>query len=184
MWIQIEVSILSGCGKKNGGHHATWIAKSFEAKHECCISIVDAGRNRHSILCQNVPIIAERQSFFNSGSLVGSTTSMGSNNAHTSWYIAQGDTSSGHMEALAVTNPNTSAAVIQVVYYAAAGQPVVKTYTLAGYSRMTINLVNDVGVNTSVGIAVYATLLVAVEQAMFFNSNGATGGYASMGLGE
>jgi hypothetical protein len=115
--------------------------------------------------------------------MAGSTTSMGSSNAHTSWYIAQGDTSGGHMESLAVTNPNASAAVFQVVYYAAAGQPIVKTYTLAAHARMTINLVNDVGVNTSVGVAVYATLPVAVEQAMFFNVNGATGGYATMGLG-
>jgi hypothetical protein len=73
--------------------------------------------------------------------------------------------------------------VFQVVYYAAAGQPIVKTYTLAAHARMTINLVNDVGVNTSVGVAVYATLPVAVEQAMFFNVNGTTGGYATMGLG-
>ncbi len=134
----------------------------------------------------NVPIIAERQTFFNYlGSLSGSTTSMGSTNAHTSWYIARGDTGSGHMEALAIANPNASAAIMQVVYYTAAGQPIVKTYTLAAHSRMTITLANEVGVNTMVGMAVYATAPVVVEQAMFFNNGaGMTGGYASMGLGS
>ncbi len=132
----------------------------------------------------NAPIIAERQTFFNYlGSLFGSTTSMGGTNAHTSWYIARGDTSSGHMESLAVANPNASAAIIQVVYYTA-GQPIVKTYTLAANSRMTITLADDVGANTMVGMAVYATVPVVVEQAMFFHIGGVTGGYASMGLGS
>lgn len=133
----------------------------------------------------SIPIIAERQDFFDyQGSLLGSTTSMSSNNAHTSWYIARGDTSSGHMEALAVANPNAAAAIFQVVYYVATGQPVVKTYTLTAHTRMTINLADDVGVNKTVGVAVYATVPLVVEQAVFFNVNGATGGYASMGLGS
>ena len=58
-----------------------------------------------------------------------------------------------------------------------------KTYTLAAHTRTTINLADDVGTNATVGMAVYVTLAVAVEQVMFFNVNGVTGEYASMGLG-
>lgn len=129
----------------------------------------------------DAPIIAERHDFFSLGSLVGSTEVLGSPATSTNWYISQGDTSLGHNESLALTNPGTTSTQIDVVYYGSTGTPIIKTYTLAATTRMTISLIDDVGINASVGILIYATNPIVVEQNMFFTlPDGATGGYASM----
>ena len=133
------------------------------------------------------PIVAERQDFFittiNGNTIAGSTTVMGTTSAHASWYLAQGDTTNGHMESLALANPNNQPTQVQVVYYLSSGAPLIKSDTLATNARMTIDLTDDVGANATLGIAIYATLPIVVEQSMFFNINGASGGYASMALG-
>ena len=141
-----------------------------------------------TVISADAPILAEREDSFTTtlngtGAVTGSSITMGSSNAHTSWYIAQGDTTAGHAETLALANPNASAAQIQVVYYVASGSPIVKTYTLAANTRMTINLSSDVGANQAVGAAIYATQPIVVEQNMFFSLSGASGGYASAGFG-
>jgi hypothetical protein len=132
------------------------------------------------------PIVAERQDFFNTsliGHIAGSTTTIGSDSLHTSWYLPNGDTSKGHDQSLALTNPGAIPAQVQIVYYPATGSPLVKTYTVAASSRLTISLANDVGQNQSVGIALYASLPIVVEQTMFFNVSGSSGGYAAIAYG-
>ena len=137
-----------------------------------------------TLIIADGPIVAERQDFFNNvNSIMGSTTVMGASNDFTSWYLAHGDTSNGHMESLAIANPGLVSTLVHVVYYQSQGAPIIKTYTLAANSRMTITLANDVGANKTVGIAVYATVPVVVEQTMSFDANGATGVYACMGYG-
>ncbi len=140
-----------------------------------------------TIITASVPIVAERQDFFATsfnGAIAGSSTTMGSSFLHTSWYLAQGDTTPGHAQYLAIANPNPAPAQLQVVYYQAAGTPIVKTYTLPANTRLTVNILSDVGSNKAIGTAVYATLPVVTEQVMFFNLHGATGGYASMAFGQ
>ncbi len=142
-----------------------------------------------TVITATVPIVAEREDFFTTqlnglGAVTGSTAVIGSSGAYTSWYVAQGDTSAGHAELLALANPGTASAQMQVVYYQINGTPIVKTYTLAANSRMTLNLTSEVGTSKVVGTAIYSTVPVVVEQTMFFNQNGASGGYASMGLGR
>jgi hypothetical protein len=140
-------------------------------------------------ITSSVPIVVEREDFFSTqldgiGSVAGSTAVTGSSDAYTSWYVAQGDTSAGHAESLALANPGTVTAQLQVVYYQASAAPIVKTYLLTPDTRMTLNLMSEVGANNVVGTAIYATQPVVVEQTMFFNLNGVSGGYASMGLGQ
>ena len=139
-----------------------------------------------TVVAASSPIVAERQDFFITnfnGSVLGSSTLIGSNSVHSSWYLAQGDTSSGHAESLAIANPNNATAQVQVVYYLASGAPIIKTYTLAANARLTVSLTNDVGANQNVGVAVYASTPIVTEEVMLFNVNGATGGYTCMALG-
>jgi murein DD-endopeptidase MepM/ murein hydrolase activator NlpD len=134
----------------------------------------------------NAPIIAERQDFFKTsfnGSILGSTTIMGSSALHSSWYISEGNTTSGHAEYLAISNPNNETVQAQIVYYLSSGSPIIKNYSFAANSRFTVNMQGDVGTNMVVGIAVYASQPIVTEQVAFFNSNGANGGYASTGMG-
>lgn len=137
-----------------------------------------------TVITANGPIVAERQDFYNNAnSIMGSTTVMGASNSYLSWYIGQGDTSGGHVETLALANPGAASTLVQVVYYQSQGAPLVKSYTLSGHTRITINLASDLGANKSAGLAIYATMPIIVEQTMLYDTNGVTGGYACMGYG-
>ncbi len=137
-----------------------------------------------TVIIANGPIIAERQDFFNNvDSAQGSTTVMGASNDATSWYFAHGTTASGTTESLAIANPGPVSATVQVVYYQSQGAPIIKSYTLPANTRLTVDMTADVGVNNTVGVAVYATTPIVAEQTTFFDANGISGGYASMGLG-
>ena len=135
-----------------------------------------------TVISANAPIIAERQDFY-TGANAGSSTVMGATSSADSWYIAQGDTTSGHTQTLAIANPTQSAARVKVVYYSSQGAPIVKTYTLSANTRMTINLSSDVGANKGVGIAIYASIPIVIEESTLFHLNGASGVYASAGYG-
>ena len=137
-----------------------------------------------TVIIANGPIVAERQDFYNNAdSIMGSTTVMGASNSYSSWYIAQGDTSSGHVETLALANPGAVSTLVQVVYYQSQGAPLVKSYTLAANTRMTITIASDIGTNKFTGIAIYTAMPIIVEQTMLYNTNGITGAYSSMGYG-
>ncbi len=146
-------------------------------------NIVSQGTHA-TVITANGPIVAERQDFYNNAhSIMGSTTVMGASNSYLSWYIGQGDTSGGHVETLALANPGAASTLVQVVYYQSQGAPLVKSYTLPGHTRMTINLASDLGANKSAGIAIYAMMPIVVEQTMLYDTNGVTGSYACMGYG-
>lgn len=142
------------------------------------------GRAYHAtVVSANMPIIAERADFFaaniNGISVVGSTTIMGSPALHASWYFAQMNTANGRTASLMLANPNNSGVQVQVVYYKANGTPLIKNYTLAANTRITVNVGADVGVNQMVGMAIYATNSIVAEQATYFRG----GGEVSMGYG-
>ena len=139
-----------------------------------------------TVLSSTVPIVTERQDFFTTnlnGPITGSTITMGSPALHTAWYLAHGDTASGHAEYIALANPTPKTAHISVIYYQLSGPPIVKTYTLGPNSRMTISTNGDVGANKSVGVAINSTTPIMIEEVMFFNMRGMTGGFASGGYG-
>ena len=137
-----------------------------------------------TVITANGPIIAERQDFFNNiDSAQGSTTVMGASNDATSWYFAHGSTAGGTTESLAIVNASLVAATVQVVYYQSQGAPIIKSYALPVNTHLTVDMTADVGANNAVGIAVYATTPIVVEQTTYFDANGVSGGFASMGLG-
>jgi len=112
-----------------------------------------------TVITSNVPIVAERQDFFSTsfnGNVLGSTTLLGSSHAYNNWFVARGDTTSGHAEYLALANPNATAVQVQVVYYLASGTPVVTMHTIAANARLSISLLSDLGPNRMAGMAIYA----------------------------
>jgi hypothetical protein len=135
-----------------------------------------------TIIRASVPIVAERQDFFNTP-VVGSSTVMGSDAVHASWYLAQGDTSSGHTESLALANMNSSMVQVRVVYYLASGTPIIKNYTISANAQITVPANDGVETKQSFGKAIYATLPIVVEHTMFFNQNGASGGFSALAYG-
>jgi hypothetical protein len=157
---------------------------SVPGKSRVEISVNDTLKQALSatIIRANVPIVAERQDFF-SVPVAGSTTVMGSDAAHASWYLAQGDTSSGHMESLDLVNTNSATVQVRVVYYLASGTPIIKNYTIAANAQITVPANDGVGTNQSSGKAIYATLPIVAEHTMFFKRNGISGGFSAMAYG-
>jgi len=137
-----------------------------------------------TVIDANGQIVAERQDFFdNVNGAQGSTTVMGASADATSWYFAHGTTAADVTESLAIANAGPLPATVQVIYYQAQGAPIIKTYILEGDTRFTVDMAADVGLNNTVGVAIYATLPIVVEQTTFFQANGVSGGYANMGFG-
>ncbi len=139
-----------------------------------------------TVITANMPIVAEQQDFFTTniaGTVMGSTTAMGSSAAHMHWYVSQGNTSVGCQDFLALANPNASTATIHIVYLRATGAPLSRTYTLPAYMRGTLALAEDVGQAQSVGVAITADQPVVAAQEEFFNQPGASGGYVSLAYG-
>jgi hypothetical protein len=118
-------------------------------------------------------LIVERPVYFVGGaySVVGAVA------ARPVWLFAEGYTGAGFAESLVILNPNPASAAVQITYYLPTGAPVVKTLTLAGQQRATIN-VNDptqgVGPNQAVSAKVESTngVLIVVERPMIFTYNG------------
>ncbi len=179
-WVTAQVRYLTSSGKVI----TQTVGIPGQSRVAIKVNTVVNSATHATVITANGPIVAERQDFYNNASsIMGSTTVMGASNSYSSWYIAQGDTSGGHVETLALANPGAVSTLVQVVYYQSQSAPLVKTYTLAGNTRITITIANDVGANKSTGIAIYAATPIVVEQTMLYNTNGATGSYASMGYG-
>jgi murein DD-endopeptidase MepM/ murein hydrolase activator NlpD len=137
-----------------------------------------------TVIIANGPIVAERQDCFNNvNAAQGSTTIMGASSAYASWYFARGTTAAGTTASLAIANPGSISTPVQIIYYQAHGAPIIKTYTLPADTRLSVNMTADAGASNTVGIAIYATTPIVVEQATFFHANGASGEYAAMGFG-
>ncbi len=143
--------------------------------------------NHATVINANMPLVAEQQNFFTTniaGSVIGSTTAMGSTAAHMHWYVSQGNTSVGCKDFLALANPGALATTIHVAYLRATGVLLSRTYVLAAHTRGTIALANDVGLAQSVGVTITADQPVVAAQEEFFNQPGASGGYVSPAYGD
>ena len=179
-WVTAQVRYLLS----NGQVITQSIGIPGQSRVEVNVNNVVNGASHATAIIANGPIVAERQDFFNNvNTVMGSETVMGADNNSTAWYFAQSDPTGGHRTTLAIANPTMSAVQVQVVYYPTRGAPILKSYTVAANSRLSINLASDAGTSQSVGIAVYASGPVVAEQTTLLNANGIRGGYDSMGYG-
>jgi Divergent InlB B-repeat domain len=124
------------------------------------------------------PIIAERAMYWNTGpdGLEACHDQIGSGSAHSTFYLADGQTSDTRETWTLVQNPNSSAVEIGIYYLPENGTPF-KAFkdTVPANSRKTYNMADA-------GIAGRASILVEtldtskpimVERAMYWNSRGA-----------
>ncbi|HEU5323651.1 MAG TPA: hypothetical protein VFX28_22800, partial [Methylomirabilota bacterium] len=122
-------------------------------------------------------LVAERPIYFANGAY----SALGAPEARPAWFFAEGYTGPGFAESLVILNPNAGSAAVRLTYYLDTGAPVVKTLTLAGQQRTTIN-VNDttlgVGPGRPVSAKVESTngVTIVAERPMIFTYNGVTPG--------
>jgi subtilisin family serine protease len=103
----------------------------------------------------------------------------------TVWYLAEGYTGPGFQTYILVENPNEQAASLRGEYVDSHGAYKEENYSLAGYSRLTLNL-NAIYPNREVSSCISSTngVGVVVERSEYFNSNGRDDGHSSQGSPE
>jgi subtilisin family serine protease len=103
----------------------------------------------------------------------------------TVWYLAEGYTGPGFETYILIENPNTQGATLHAEYVDSHGAYKDEYYSLAGYSRLTLNL-NAIYPNSEVSSCINSTngIGVVVERSMYFRSNGRDDGHCTHGSPE
>jgi hypothetical protein len=136
----------------------------------------------------SAPIIAERAMYWNGGADLGQVChdSIGLDQPHATWYLADGQSSDGRETWTLVQNPNDTEVSVEITYMTPNGQGnVVKTETIPAGSRRSFNMQGHSGINGRAAIMVECATAgkkVMVERAMYWNDRGAgtdtVGGYS------
>ena len=123
------------------------------------------------------PIIAERSMYWDNGTGEACHDSIGMAEAHTAFYLPDGETSNGRETWTLVQNTNTSAVTVEISYLTPDGKGnVTKTETVPVGSRKTYNMAEHSGISGRAAIMVRCLTpgkKVMVERAMYWNSRGA-----------
>jgi serine protease len=124
-------------------------------------------------------VIAERAMYWDNGTGKAGHCSIGVPQPRTENFLAEGSTNWGFDEWILVQNPNDEACQVGVDYNTSGGLIPRAGFHLAGNSRVTIHVNEDVPL-TDTSARVYSDLPVIAERAMYWNSKGA--GHVSQGL--
>jgi len=133
----------------------------------------------------SAPIIAERAMYWSKGKGEACHDSIGMDSPHTTFYLPDGQSSSGRETYTLVQNPNSSDVSVDISYLTPDGSGnVKKTETIAANSRCTFGMAEHSGISGRAAIQVVSTTSgkkIMVERAMYWNSMGAgtdtIGGY-------
>lgn len=138
---QVKVQYLLATGERIEKVHAVgaqsrtniWVNKDDPALAAAEMSATITSLNA-------VPVVVERSMYRNSG---GQLFTTGHNSAAIEapalrWFLAEGATGGTFDEFVLIANPNATAAQLRVSYLRAGQAPLVKTYTAAPLSRLTI----------------------------------------------
>ncbi len=103
------------------------------------------------------------------GSGAEAHSSVGVNSASQYWYMPEGSTKWGFETWLCIQNPNAGKATCQVTYMIEGSDPITKTKEVAGNSRETYNMREDIG-ERDASIKVHSDVPVIPERSMYRNS--------------
>jgi hypothetical protein len=124
----------------------------------------------------DVPVVVERSMYRNNG---GELFSAGHNSAAVDgpalrWFLAEGATGGTFDEFVLVANPNATAATLRVSYLRAGQAPIVKTYTAAAQSRLTLWVDQEdpalAAAEVSVVVECLTATPVVVERSMWWRA--------------
>jgi hypothetical protein len=135
------------------------------------------------------PIVAERSMYWSSPWTDGSTVS-GAAAAAVEWHLPEGSTINGYETFLCLSNPNTSAASVDVTTFSSTGAAETKTVTVGAKSRLTVWMNNTTPAdgpvfssiqNATFSLRVVSTgttpLPIVAEEAVYWNRLAGAGQY-------
>jgi hypothetical protein len=116
------------------------------------------------------PGVAERAMYFGTPLFNGGHESAGETSPATDWFLAEGATGTFFTTFVLMANPNADAADLEITYFPTSGVPVTKTQTLAGNSRLTLNIAAEdpTLAGTSVATRVQSSQPIVVERAQYW----------------
>ncbi|HTV02655.1 MAG TPA: hypothetical protein VMF13_19045 [Luteitalea sp.] len=131
----------------------------------------------------DVPLVAERQMWWNSENAYGSHAERAVAGPSRTWYFAEGATAGGFDLFYLLQNPSATATTVDVTYLRGAGAPLVKSYTLPPRSRTNIwvDVEEFDGVQALASAEVSAVIDardgtdIIAERAMYYTAAGAAG---------
>lgn len=128
--------------------------------------------------------LAERPMYFlYHGAWDGGHDVIGAGAPAQTWFLAEGYTGPNFEEWLCIENPGSADTNIEVTYYPGSGNPIVRSWTLAGNSRLTINVNQDAGPGLEISAKIKSQQPIIVERPMYFAYNGIwTGGHDVVGF--
>ena len=132
----------------------------------------------------NQPVVAERAMYFDflGSGRKGGHACMGVNEARTEWCFAEGYTGGDFDTFFLVQNPNDAEAHLTVSFMGNGGEVDELYYTLEPFSRMTIWMDLEPGLdNGEFSTEMQSDLPVVAERAVYFGYKGLGGGTASEG---
>jgi photosystem II stability/assembly factor-like uncharacterized protein len=124
-------------------------------------------------------IIAERAMYWGGNTPAGEAChdSIGMASPHMTFYLPDGDTTSGRETWTLVQNPNGGDVTVDITYMTPSGQGnVTRTETISANSRKTFNMVQHSGINGRAAILVASKTpgkKIMCERAMYWNNKGA-----------
>ncbi|MFW6113645.1 MAG: hypothetical protein ACOC78_01825, partial [Actinomycetota bacterium] len=116
-----------------------------------------------------LPVVAERTSYFQSSNVLGGCCSRGAREPREYWLFAEGCTSQGFSEWLALFNPGEDEAVVSVDYLLGSGEQLQRSYYLPPEDRTTIDVVSEAGRDSEVSIEVFSETPVVAERSVYFS---------------
>ena len=115
-------------------------------------------------------VVIERPEYLTVGSQRGGNSVVGATAPQTTWYFGGGNTGPGFQENLILADPSATAANVQIRYLSASGQVVNQSVTVAGLSRLAVNVNNvfNSGVHSTV---ITTNVPIIAERQDFFSTN-------------
>jgi len=129
----------------------------------------------------DVPVMAERTMYFNSGGVNGVSGGRGAKGPGRVWYLAEGFTGAGFDTWLLLANPTSIATVATIKYMTSTGIVDGHEVKLPPRSRRSVH-VNETLPNRAFATKVTASGKIVVERSMYFKNAVYNGGHSSVGV--
>jgi len=144
---------------------------------------VGAGKNISLCVHSDVPIVAERPTYFVYSGLgdhgwTGGHDVVGANAPVSQASFAEGTTRGGFEEWLCILNPGAAAIKVDATYYMGPGQgaPVKKSYSVPAAERLTVSVNRELGPDKDVSVKLTSAGTFVAERPMYFNYHDAWNG--------
>ncbi|MFH1149605.1 MAG: DUF5719 family protein, partial [Actinomycetota bacterium] len=143
--------------------------------------VVGPGQDVACQVASDLPLVAERAQYFDFEGYCGGHVSSGMPEPATSVAFAEGTTRPGYAEYLALFNPASEPADLEITYLFSGGDALVRHHSVLPLSRYTIEVAEEVGPDRDVSCFLNSSVPLVAERPLYFNTGTYTGGHVGVG---